>query len=372
MERAVRPRENEIVEVDRPDTFDAGRLRLMGFPTPYRPVLVGKRPLEVRSYADATAVSIASAGSGRRDVGGAYDAAGALIVETERAKPLQEWWPTPRHLAANVQPRVRYEGRAFYAGRYTGHFGHILLETMTRFWADLDYAAYDQFVVIPKSFSHLPVRVNGLFQKLLGHVGVPADRIVVTGERGVAFRHLDVPSAPIDLSVGADPRFLDVFDRIADRIVRDRYGGDLSGSPTRIYLSRSQLDDGRPKGQPSAANEAEAEAFFEQRGFTVVHPQRLSISEQVMLARNADIIAGCNGSALHLAMCSRPGTALLALDIRHVSNQYLVDVARGLDAMHVWARSDDSVDWTTPWTIDMRRVRSGYDALMAGRHPLER
>lgn len=367
METAARSRDTEVLEVERPDLLDVGRLRLMGFPTPYRPVLVERRHLEVRSYDDATAVSIASAGSRRRDIGGAYDAAGDLIVETERAKPLQQWWPTPRRIPAAVRPEVRYEGAALYGGRYAGHFGHILLETMTRFWADLDYDAYERIVVIPKSFNLARRRRSRLFDMLVGLLGIPADRVVIVGQEGVAFERLDVPSTPFVLSVVADPRFLDVFDRIADRVVRDDYGGDLSGLPSRVYLSRSQLDNGRPKGQSSATNEAEAEAFFEERGFTVVHPQKIPFAEQVALARNADLVAGCNGSALHLAMFCRPDTGLLALDIRHVSNQYLIDRARGLDAMHVWARSDDSDDWQTPWTLDMVRVRSAYETLIADR-----
>lgn len=358
----------EVVEVERPVGLDVGRLRLMGFPTPYRPVQIERRRLEVRPYDDATVVSIESGGRGRnKDVGGAYDAAGDLIVETERAKPLQRWWPTPRRIPSGLRPERRYEGRSFFAGRYVGHFGHILLETMTRFWADLDYSTYDQFVVVPKMVNRGRSGTSGLFQLLVGLAGARVDRVVVAGEKGLTFRQLDVPSPPIELAVGADPRFLAVFDRIADRVVRERYGGDLGDLPRRIYLSRSLLDDGRPKGQPGAANERAAEAHFEQRGFAVVHPQRLPFPEQVALARNADVIAGCNGSALHLAMFSRPGTGLLALDIRHVSNQYLIDRARGLDALHLWARTDDSDDWTTPWALELERVRTAHDLLMVDR-----
>lgn len=372
MESTARPPDPEVLEVERPPGIDVGRLQLLGFPIPYRPVSVETRVLELATYDEATAVSIPSGGSGRKDVGGAYDREGRLILDTERAKPLQGWWPTPREIPAGVHPIERYEGRTFYGGRYVGHFGHILLETMTRFWMDLDYAAYDQFVFIPKFFKRgRRSSSSGLMQMLVGLVGVPADKIVIAGDEGVSLERLEVAPAPFDLAIWADPRFLQVFDRLVDRVVRDA-DADPSAMPSRIYLSRSALDDGRPKGQHTASNELAAEAFFAERGFTIVHPQKLPFTEQAALARHADVIAGCNGSALHLAMFARPGTGLLALDIRHVANQYLIDRARGLNAVHVWARTDDSADWQSPWTIDMDRVAMATDALLGEGTPQAR
>ena len=65
--------------------------------------------------------------------------------------------------------------------------------------------------------------------------------------------------------------------------------------------------------------------------------------DQVAVLRNAKVIAGCDGSALHMSAFSRPGTKLLAIDSRTVPNQFLVDQARQLDALHVLAM-DQALD----------------------------
>lgn len=54
----------------------------------------------------------------------------------------------------------------------------------------------------------------------------------------------------------------------------------------KIYVSRSRLI--KDKRQ-----------LFSSQGFSIIHPQELSISKQINLFRNAKIIAGPSGSAMY-------------------------------------------------------------------------
>lgn len=356
-----------VLEVEPPPLAAGSRLRVIDFPDGVVAPVVERLPLEVRSYPGAIAVLVPSNRTGKKNVGAAYTAAGDLIEETQRAKPRQNWWPSPTHLPDGVEPAIHLDGRTFYAGRYVTHFGHILLETLTRFWPDVDYQAFDHLLTTPKfvddSWSG---RTSGLFDRMLSMADAPVGRMTVAVQP-VRCDELLVPSSPFRVAVSADPRFLAVFDRIGDRVERDLYGSDLGHLPRRIYLSRSRLEKRRTTKQRNADNERSAEEWFERNGFDIIHPQLLPLPEQIALCRNAQVIAGCDGSALHMAMFARPGARMLAIDSRAVPNQFLINQARGLDAVHLWAVTHESERRVTSWTIDLPRVGDALDMLLEGR-----
>ena len=71
-------------------------------------------------------------------------------------------------------------------------------------------------------------------------------------------------------------------------------------SPEKIYLSR-----GRLSGYRAIRGEAACEELFARRGFTIVHPEELSLADQMRLFAEVRYIAGPVGSALHNVVFSR-------------------------------------------------------------------
>jgi capsular polysaccharide biosynthesis protein len=354
----------EVVEVERPEVVDSGRLRLLGFPAKPLNVAVTTFPLEVTTYHDVTALSLRDLAEPNRNVGAAYDRDGNLIAETQRAKPGRSWSPSPAELPVTNREPQRLAGRTFFAGRNAVHFGHILLETLTRFWPEVDYRAYDHFLTIPTHGTGSQGR-RTLFGKLVLTARLPYARFAFALDQPIVCESLDVPSAPFHVAAAADPRFLNVFERIGRRVQRRQYHGSLSRLPRRVYFSRSRLKvKPRSADKRSADNEEEVEEMLARRGFQTVHTQELPLDEQVALARRAEIIAGCDGSALHLAMFSQPGTRMLALDTRRAPNQFLINRARGIDAVHVWAATEEVQNRMANWTINLNRVNEGLDLLL--------
>jgi capsular polysaccharide biosynthesis protein len=81
--------------------------------------------------------------------------------------------------------------------------------------------------------------------------------------------------------------------------------------PRRLYLSR-----GRITWAQRLQNGPEVEAMLQSLGFTVVHPETLSVPEQLRLMRAAEVVVAEYASALHNTLFARPGTRVVAIN-RH-------------------------------------------------------
>jgi hypothetical protein len=94
-------------------------------------------------------------------------------------------------------------------------------------------------------------------------------------------------------------RLLDRLDEgsSADRAEISRIASD-STSTDKVYLSRSRLGPGFRR----LHGEARLEECLGRRGWQIVHPESLSIGEQLLILARARILAGEMGSSFHLLM----------------------------------------------------------------------
>jgi Glycosyltransferase 61 len=79
--------------------------------------------------------------------------------------------------------------------------------------------------------------------------------------------------------------------------------------PAHVYLSRSRFG-----GWHGIANEAEVERALIDLGFAVVHPQELSLPDQLALYAGADCIVADYGSAAHNALFAPRGAAVFCIN----------------------------------------------------------
>lgn len=80
--------------------------------------------------------------------------------------------------------------------------------------------------------------------------------------------------------------------------------------PGRIYLSRTRLR----VGWHSLQNEIAVENLMQSLGFRIVHPQELTVIEQILLFSRTKILVGEYSSALHNAMFCPVGTSVVAIN----------------------------------------------------------
>lgn len=282
------------------------------------------------------------AGPRRWMTGAVHDAEGRLVVASQRL-----WAGDPAAPVA-TDPTVvpvpadapRLDGTWLYAGHWTNHFGHFLVETLTNLWPHVERRGL-RGLVAHRSYRGdvgagarrgglKAARLSPWQAELLELAGLGGLGVQVVRGRPASVRRLVVPERPVVLKSWVRPEGVDVWRRMA--------AGIAPGSAERVFFSRSLFhqantgDDRRVRVTP--AWDAELDLTFDRAGFRVVHPETLALREQIALVKGARVIAGSQGSALHLTAFAEPGTSVLEIgDTRSPTHpspaQRMIDAACG-------------------------------------------
>lgn len=298
--------------------------------------------------------------------GAVHDAEGRLVPLSQRDWDGDKHAPVAADPHAVVRPEGpdgpdRLAGTWHYAGHWTRHFGHFLVETVPNLWPEPVVAGAD--------------RVAGVVAHRSCYGPAPA-----APGRGDRTRRADLwpwqeellelagyGALPVEI-VRAQPRRVDRL-RVAARpvLLKSRVGAEAVALWQRmaaavepaderaVFLSRARFHadnaDDDAKVRVEARWEQQMERLAVAAGFTVVHPETLSIREQVALLRGARVVAGSSGSALHLAVFAEPGTTVVEVGDRRtpdspLPSQRLLDEACGHTSLFVpyadeaaWARA---------------------------------
>jgi len=86
----------------------------------------------------------------------------------------------------------------------------------------------------------------------------------------------------------------------------------------RLFVSRRLSHRARPKYRP-LINEADLIISCKDRGYVVVHPEALSLSQQILLFSKANAVIGPSGSGLLNSIFCSPGSVVSDLESFHVT-----------------------------------------------------
>jgi capsular polysaccharide biosynthesis protein len=213
---------------------------------------------------------------------------------------------------------------------FPSHFGHLMTETISRFWG-WQHAVKEHPDVRPV-ITHQAGKpaLPAWKAEVLRALGIPVDDILWVRE-GEAVR-VDALVAAMPQLVNphyVDPAIAGTWAAIAAGVGDDP--APTSG-PEKIFLSR------RRQSQRTCSNAPQVEAFFEEQGYAIVLPEKLSFAEQVHLFRRAKVIAGFGGSALFNAMFNSEARILVLTSRSYVAaNEYLIASANGNEIHYFWA-----------------------------------
>jgi len=250
-------------------------------------------------YQNCLATATLSEGIGRYRVnlnGAMYDAQGQLIFCSLRNSS----YATVKHVAPSYVFMHQFanapfcSGRYFYCGHFHGHFGHFLIETLPELYRVKTMMEGGRYLFHPFESQKSEVNLTLPYvREALSLLSIPVEQLEFVG-RDAFYEVVEIHQRRIVVNRSMDESCIDGYRFMADQVEPAQGFGD------RIFMSRSRVTD--PRG-----NDSSFDIWMQERGYTVVHPQELPLKEQISIAKGARILAGFDGSALHMSVFMQPG-----------------------------------------------------------------
>ncbi|WP_374764220.1 glycosyltransferase 61 family protein [Yunchengibacter salinarum] len=208
-----------------------------------------------------------------------FDASGRPAGHLKRREGTETALITPPDSAGDARDHL--PGTALFAGYLFPHFGHFLLESLA-------------MLATIRAHPHMPLvwlPVHGTGEVL------PWQRAILDALAVHNPVHLISTPTRVDRLLVATPGY-----RIQEKCTPHHVAAmavlpakePLLGK--RLWLSRSRLDGAR------LLNEQALENRLREAGWTIIHPETLSVPDQLAMLADAERIAGVEGSAFHLLM----------------------------------------------------------------------
>ena len=227
---------------------------------------------------------------------GVLDADGAPVRAARTLLSASRFTPDP---VLPDGPVTRLPGRWLFAGVGRHHFGHFLLEATPRLWA------LDHLSTRPDGIALIPMAGRDIAAVLRRRLGPLLD---ILGQ-GLPVHLVETP-VQVDAAIIPSQGFGHLHWTHGTPEARTYMRKHLCAAvpadgPEKLYVSRRRLKT--PVQQ--VPFEQQIERWMSHAGFTVFHPERHTVTEQIARYRAARVIVGPDGSAFHLApFVMQPGT----------------------------------------------------------------
>ena len=213
-----------------------------------------------------------------------------------------------------------------YLGGILQHFGDFLINNLVRTYCLLDkkYSKYCVVLVNDKNLNVIPKYVY-TFLKLLR---VPRNKIIILNDTA-RFKNVYIPNQGWNLPIWSSEQCANTFDAMAKNV-----GKIKLKKYEKIYFSRDCLKIRRTYGEKYVSE------IFKKNGFSIICPEKLSLQKQIYLVRHCKILAGCAGSALHLALFMKPGGTVVQIKRNGLKKdnsaiQYLINKIKRLNSVFI-------------------------------------
>lgn len=185
-----------------------------------------------------------------------------------------------------------------FIGNVNKFFGHFLLEHMNRIYVLLDKEYKNRKVVLinDKGLEVVP----GYIFKFIELFGVKRKNIIILNQN-TRFKSVCVPQQGFNARLYNSDSFAQTFDKIAKNVPDAEIY-------EKIYVSRVKLDK-----LHKTLGEEKVQKVFEKNGFKIIYPETLPLESQIALIKNCKVLAGCAGTALHLALFMKPGGTVISI-----------------------------------------------------------
>ena len=207
--------------------------------------------------------------------------------------------------------------KVVYCGYLINHWGHFLIEAVTRLWYFMENDdTVDKYVFFIEEGAAREITGNYLeFLKLLKIW----DRLEIIN-RPTTYREVIVPELGIVCRESYTPKLLKVFEAVAENVVVDPSWETYE----KIFYSRSQL----AKGKPFEFGFDCIDNFFEKNGYAILYPEKVPLGQMIHYIRNSKVVASLSGSLPHNMLFAKQGQKLEIVERLVINDDNQTDVNR--------------------------------------------
>lgn len=173
------------------------------------------------------------------------------------------------------------------------HWGHFLIDAVCRLWIFLDENYKDKnYRIYYNSWNFEKNELSGNYRKLFEYFGIYQNMYPI--EKVIQAPMVLIPSATMSFSKSYNKEYKNIFKYLTKIILKSDCVSTLE-KKDRIYFTRSNLSTSKMK----EIGEKDIELIFEENGFSILSPEKLSLEEQVFYFHNAEIVASMSGTIMH-------------------------------------------------------------------------
>lgn len=235
-----------------------------------------------------------------------------------------------------------------YLGWFNDVWGHTITDVLKKIW----YINTDECKQLLESgakliyithFSGFPRHV----EEVLTMAGVNIE-LLHRIDQPTSFRSVIIPDDSF-VSYGNNPHFTNEYIETLNRIKKNiPY---CQTSPQKVYFSRTKVVPDfswKSLWMPKDIGEKSIEDVFRKEGYKIVHPETLSVKQQISLLANCSHFAATEGSISHNTVFCKANTKVAILKKEKNKNiyTYLTNKASGADVTIIKANASYNVKST--------------------------
>lgn len=212
---------------------------------------------------------------------------GGVVDESGEYVPLSGM-ESRLYLGYPFENPVFKEEKVVYCGYLINQWGHFLVEAVNRLWYVLENdTTVDKYVFMVHENEQRTLKGN--YKEFFELLKI-ADKIEIINTP-TTYREVIVPEMAFRCMKYYSPKYTDLYDAVAANVIPD----PSWPSPEKIFLTRSQFTQGSiyEFGLDSLDN------FYSKNGYTIIAPEKVSLSQLIYYIRNANEVASLSGSLQH-------------------------------------------------------------------------
>ena len=241
-------------------------------------------------------------------VGGVYNSKGQ-IINSSSIKSIPTWTDKSPELITEVEKLKTYKGKSIYLGSITLLYGHFFTDTATRLWHLLENQDYDRLVFVDPFLEIIRVneKTSEILDLTLEVLNIPKEKILIVREVS-EFENLSIPDKTYHGENDVHYKYSLIFDEIVAHC-EEKHHGQLDQWNEKIYISNT--DNNRSSFE--CINEADVIQEFKKLDYSILDPQKVSMSEQVAILAQSKTIACFTGANLYNILFAKNETTLVSV-----------------------------------------------------------